>query len=985
MSNAVFLQLLDRWLGAHECDADASFLTRFVTRRDDDAFAALVHRHGSLVYGTCLRILGNRDESDDAFQAVFFVLARRAHTLKLDRSIGPWLHGVAIRVARKLRDQIVKRRLREMAAARSERVEPAQPNHDFWALLDEELACLARPLREVLFLCDLNGQSHAEAAKSLGLAKGTVTKRLAKAHGELAARLRRRGITLGAGVLSGMLAAEAAASVPALLVVETAKHAVAFSASRLGGPAVATGLAEAVLRSLKIRVFKVWLVAGLLGLALTGGGMMLAARPEDPRDRNTEAAQAKADTQPVTTNVGTMWKETYTLGYSESLPVSVAFSADGQTLVAGDTRGEVMAFIFPGDCPSYTWKSAGDGSPALVAYSADYKNVYVATANGVRIHDAAARGKDLGRIDAPNSNPTSLGVFPNKAIDATVTRCQIVFGNARGYFVKSWAEGKLPESIGTIETSTGAQGEKQYAAGVPLAVDPKGRSAIMTGPRDPKTNQNVLWAYVCGDHEKGSPGNRVLVGHSAPVTSAAWAREGTTAVTGDADGRVIVWDARAMKETRRVELGGRVLALAISSDGTHVAAWVRGKRGGDVYSWKTAQPLSELKPIHTQLADLHSEPFASLSFAPDGKKLAGCVIDKDWLKQEPKTKLNGKVHVWELAPEPKAQPVPLPTYTTQLPKGASSFAINLDFSFLRPAAGEGAIHFFDARDGHIQGSHVLGHFTFGRMIRSSDRRWLAVEQHPAANNPGNGTFDVGVLEWPLPKATIPSCSQILDIASGGTVVAVVREKKIELWDIATTKLLKSAPFQHTRIDAATFSPDGKLLALSDHNDLLLWKWEENTHERIDLGHCVGSLAFSPDGKFLAEGPMPGESIQIRDLDTRKIVQTLRDSPKKPMNVAQMVYIQGSRVLITSDHGKDNALPHHIKLWDTVSGSIAHQITLPAGLPRHVDVTPNGRIVAVLLDEGASEMKISAWRLDGLKIAREFEGQPSQAPATDRSH
>ena len=111
------------------------------------------------------------------------------------------------------------------------------------------------------------------------------------------------------------------------------------------------------------------------------------------------------------------------------------------------------------------------------------------------------------------------------------------------------------------------------------------------------------------------------------------------------------------------------------------------------------------------------------------------------------------------------------------------------------------------------------------------------------------------------KATIPSCSQLLDIASGGKVVAVVREKKIELWDVATTKKLKSAPFRHARIDAASFSPDGQLLAISDRNELVLWRWEENTHERIDLGRCVGSLGVLagrqvPRGRADARGEHP---------------------------------------------------------------------------------------------------------------------------------
>src|SRR5262249_37040313 len=156
-------------------------------------------------------------------QAVFFVLARRAHTLKQDRGIGPWLYGVALRVAKKLRGQIVKRRLREMSAAKSERVEAAEPDHDFWAIIDEELARLAPHLREVLVLCDLSGQSHAQTAASLGMAKGTITKRLARAREELATRLRRRGISLAVGALSTMIATQAAASVPAPLLLETAK------------------------------------------------------------------------------------------------------------------------------------------------------------------------------------------------------------------------------------------------------------------------------------------------------------------------------------------------------------------------------------------------------------------------------------------------------------------------------------------------------------------------------------------------------------------------------------------------------------------------------------------------------------------------------------------------------------------------------------------------------------------------------------------
>src|SRR5207249_6218172 len=137
-------------------------------------------------------------------------------------------------------------------------------------------------------LCDLSGQSHSRTAASLGLAKGTVTKRLAKAREELATRLKRRGITLGAGALSILIATRAPASVPAPLLLETAKQAVAFSVGQVGGSPAAKTLAEGVMRSLQFGGFKVWLVVGLLGLALTGGGLMLAGGPGDPSEKKVK-------------------------------------------------------------------------------------------------------------------------------------------------------------------------------------------------------------------------------------------------------------------------------------------------------------------------------------------------------------------------------------------------------------------------------------------------------------------------------------------------------------------------------------------------------------------------------------------------------------------------------------------------------------------------------------------------------------------------
>ena len=107
----------------------------------------------------------------------------------------------------------------------------------------------------------------------------------------------------------------------------------------------------------------------------------------------------------------------------------------------------------------------------------------------------------------------------------------------------------------------------------------------------------------------------------------------------------------------------------------------------------------------------------------------------------------------------------------------------------------------------------------------------------------------------------------------------------------------------------------------------------------------GSLTFSPNGKFLAEGPTSRENIQIRDVETRKVVQTLASSAKLDMNVPRMAYSQGGRVLIACDNNtfaQEMTVPHRINLWDMADGSLAHQLTIPAGLPPNLDVSPNGR-------------------------------------------
>ncbi len=963
-----------------EPGTDAECLNRFRAQQDEIAFAELVRRHGPLVNGVCRRILLNGADADDAFQATFFILARKAETIR--GSVGSWLYGVAVRVAQKARAQAIKRRVRQMAAARPEEVSPSIPDSELRVVIDDELSRLPTELRQVLLACDVNGLSRSLAAKELGWPEGTVARRLVRARELLGRQLTRRGIALSATALPLWLADHATASVPLPLINETIRQALHLT---LGNPALspARTLAESVMRSMSRSVIQSWLLAGIALFALAGGGWMLANGPEEKPAPNRKVANTARLDEP-----GTMWKERFTVRYPGTLPVSVIYSPDGKTLYTGDTAGEVMALNLSGNEASYRWKTKVDGSHAAVAVTSDGKSIYATTKNGVCILEPT-KGVGESLLEAKDSNPVSIGVFPDKLIAKTYTRRQIVFGNASGYFVKSWAEGKLPDSVGTIETSTVAKGAKPADdSAVPLAVDPKGRSAIMTGPLDGgkfrgSRTKNVLWAYVCGNYDEGSPGNRVMVGHDATVVSAAWSKEGGTAVTGDTEGRVIFWDAKTMKETRRVEFKGRIAALAISNDGKHTAAYVLGKTG-EVFVWETAKPANDLKTIHTDLTNFEgATSFASLAFSPDGKQLAGCGIDKRWLNRL--GELVGKVRIWELTNEPKAQIPPRHLYTHPLEKRSSTqLAFINNHTFLLPSGKDGAIDYRDPTDGSIYSRITFGKFTVGGITLSTDRNWLAMEQHepfdPSATGAPKRTFDLSVTNLSdFKRQSISNCSRFLDVASGGVAVAVVRDHEIELWNSSQATLVKKAPFKFTEINASCFSPDGKVLAVADRSELVLWQWLENTHERFKLAHTVKSLAFSPDGKFLAEGPVSGKTIPIRDLATNKIVKELSTGAQTSMTVSRMLYAQGGRVLIATDtsvHAKDVEVPSRVNLWDTETGQIAHRIAIASGIPQAIDIAPNGRYLLATIEDG-DDIKLSAWEIGESKERDPNEAAPKK--------
>jgi RNA polymerase sigma factor (sigma-70 family) len=260
---------------------DAQLLERFVARRDELAFAALVARHGPMVLGVCRRLVRDAQEAEDAFQASFLILARKAAAFPRQPLLAGWLYGVAYRVAVRLRGRAERRRQRERPDVDLDALPAVDAScSDVRSVVHEEVGRLPDAYRAAVVLCYLEGKTNEEAANLLRSPVGTVKSRLTRAREMLRSRLTRRGVGLAEGTLTTALAVQAAPA-SAALTDATIRGAALFAA----GDAVAGGLISAraiklsygVLRTMILTKAKI-LAALALSLTMLGGASGLAYR-----------------------------------------------------------------------------------------------------------------------------------------------------------------------------------------------------------------------------------------------------------------------------------------------------------------------------------------------------------------------------------------------------------------------------------------------------------------------------------------------------------------------------------------------------------------------------------------------------------------------------------------------------------------------------------------------------------------------------------
>ncbi len=285
---------------------DGQLLDCFITTRDEAAFEALVRRHGPMGLGVWRRVLGRVHDAEDAFQATFLVLLRKATAIVPREMVANWLHGVAYNTALKAKAMNAKRRGRERQVAKMPEPVTAAENHtdDLHRVLDKALRRLPDAYRVPVILCELEGKTYKEAARQLGVSESAISVRLVRARKMLARRLSGHGVALSAGSLALLFSqSKATASVPSALMTSTIKAVGLLGKSQaVTGMAISTkaiALAERMVKTMLLNKLKVVaslaVFAGALGLG-AGSAIysMQNGKSEEP------VAQSPAESKPPT-------------------------------------------------------------------------------------------------------------------------------------------------------------------------------------------------------------------------------------------------------------------------------------------------------------------------------------------------------------------------------------------------------------------------------------------------------------------------------------------------------------------------------------------------------------------------------------------------------------------------------------------------------------------------------------------------------------
>jgi RNA polymerase sigma factor (sigma-70 family) len=895
---------------------DCELLLRFLRAGDDQAFAALLRRHGSMVWSACRRALPCVSDAEDVFQATFLLLARKAATLRDHDAVGSWLYGVAYRLALRTRSAQARRADRE---ARTPPRPPPDPLAEIslretQQCFDEAVARLPEKCRAVLVLCCLEGLTQEEAARHLGCSRSTLRRRLEEGRARLRKQLVRHGLTLSAALLASTMAPRAGAALPPGLAAAVLRGAA-------GGPVAGrvAGLAAqgAALLAGKLRgaaVLVLVLAATIAGTAGIAWFCVAGRRAHEPVPSAPPPPAPAGEKTRVRLD-----------RFDDPLP-------DGAVARIGTTRFR-----------------HGDHIHSL-AFTADGKRLLSYGADGVRVWDAAT-GRELRHLAAePGSRFLSAGCSPDGKLVAT-TQCADP-GMLKACPVTLWdlATGKKVKELGNA-----------IYWGICFA--PDGRLLAASRYDQVVETWDVAAGKQLASWQAHEGRNR------APFL--AFTEDGKTLMTASADKAVRFWEPTTGKKLGGIEgVVNSDGSLALSPDGKRIASVEQkesppGVIGGEVpLSRVRILDVADGKVLRQVEAPARKLPFGQVNavrhvaHSPDGKTLAGVGADK-------------RVYLWDLhtgkellqvaafAPSavafsPDGRTMAVATWGhaihlydaangKELPRGAGlyqpawSVGLTPDGRTLAAPDGASSVALWDPATGELRrrldghGGQISNVFLSadGRRLLSAGwddtvRAWdVATGQalgcavvEPAAvlangSNPGAQVLAcspdsrlVAVRAWAVNGAPLrlldvttgrdvrridpghPAIHGATFLPDGRSLVVWTGDRKARVWDVMTGKMTREVQYAEAAksrpgpvpvpggaeiaIFSAAVSSDGRLIAFGSENDLiavheLAGGAELLRVEKLPLGvHC---LAFSPDGRALAWGSRTDPRVHLLEVAT----------------------------------------------------------------------------------------------------------------------
>jgi RNA polymerase sigma factor (sigma-70 family) len=892
--------------------SDADLLERFRSRREEAAFTLLVQRHGPMVLALCRRVLGDAHEAEDAFQAAFLVLVRKAGTIRKQSSLAAWLYGVASRIAHKARMRSVRQRGRERE------VMPPNVGDDpcesltageLRAALDEEIERLPAKYRTPLILCYLADKTHEQAAKELNWPKSSVTARLAKARQLLQRRLIRRGFTAPAALLAALLTEQTTnAAVPALLTLSSVRLAVQ---AVKGEALTATATVALANTFVKGTAFTKW-TAALVLLATMGFAAAVGYRMATPGSASKQVAPAPKSPAVGEPRAAQVEPRKPRLDWQgDPLPDGVlarmgsgrlrhawlramSFSSDGKTLVSAgqdglrlwDTAtGKLLRRFDVGQGNQQTSFRRTDNS-IIYAFLDDKRIVTVQVVD-------AATGQVRRRVrikdEAHVANPT---LSPDGKQVAVVRQNEIrLYDTATGEKVQrlavkgvaAWDMAFAPDSktlafndlstdtIYLHDVATGKLIREMKRPGdstLHVVFSPDGRFlAAMPGSRVTDKGQVSIWNVREGKevHRWTHPFKLAM--------SAAFSPDGKRVAISGGRWGLVLWDVETGKEVRRLSPHGGVYGIAFSSDGKILAT---ASPRGAIRLWDAA--TGKILPVS---ADPDMQFVDRLRFSADGKRLFGDA---------------GACLVWDASTGRELRRFSDPgPRDFKSPSDLRCLVLSPDESLLAAANRDGTISLWDAATSKEK--RVLkGHDPFiynivftpnSRQLISngsdqSIRVWDVASgralhqlhgQTPLAVSPDSRLLATADAKIPniflydlatgretkrFAFATEGNVLQLAFSPDNRCLAAVGSPRRsggmgtVKIWDVASGRLLRSLDRPKTVFWRVAFSPDGRSVATGG-SSVLLWELASGGQRHSFNGQedQILALAFSPDGRSLA--------------------------------------------------------------------------------------------------------------------------------------